>query len=190
MEQSFQQYMLGNYTPNRLLYADISEGVLEVSELIRQESLRKNNRKIELYFDFGEGYSAENGRTQHVLGEGWVELTIEVPKGIRTLRVDPCTGKAVVRIAELLQNGRSLPFSTNGLQVSSAKVGTDFLFDTEDPQIWIPLQTAEPVTLRFLAEPMEGISREMLLNQYGRLQRQPVALLKRGYRKLFGKRRK
>ncbi|MCD7884588.1 MAG: hypothetical protein LUI87_12915 [Lachnospiraceae bacterium] len=165
MESHFQQYILGSCTPLWKLYDSISEGVIELSRMAAPEKEKKANRTVEIYFDKGNGYSAADCEKRSVSHEGPVTVRLTPPEGTRAVRVDPCSGKSVVRVFELSQGAQPLPWTSNGLQA----VNGDLIFDTEDPQIYMQIHSAAPVTVRFLAEPVSGLTRELLLNQYGHL---------------------
>ncbi|MCD7955382.1 MAG: hypothetical protein LUG93_06455 [Lachnospiraceae bacterium] len=165
MERHFQQYILGDYTPLWKLYDGISEGVMELSQMVTSEKEKKDHRTVEIYFDKGNGYSAADCEKRSVSHDGPVTVEITPPEGTRAVRVDPCSGKSVVRVFELRQGENPLSWTSNGLRA----VNGDLIFDTEDPQIYMQIHSAAPVTVRFLAEPISGLTRELLLNQYGHL---------------------
>jgi hypothetical protein len=170
MEKQFQQYMLGVYTPNWKLYDAISEGVIDTNALIRNESERKRRNMVELYFDDGRGFGIWNCEKRRCAENGRLELEINLPKGTKMLRIDPCSEKCVVRVKKLRQNGKILNYTSNGYQGGNG----DLIFDTEDPQIIAAVKGSETVSVSFIIEPMDGITRELLLNQYGKLRKLQV----------------
>ncbi|MCD7745282.1 MAG: hypothetical protein LUI13_08405 [Lachnospiraceae bacterium] len=180
MEKSFQQYILGDHIPMWKLYDSISDGVIELSEVSKRESEKKRNRTVEIYFDGGQGYSSLECDRRSVSHEGPVALEIRVPEGTKVVRVDPCSGASVVRILELTQDGTHLKWTSNGLPAEDQSI----IFDSADPQIFFRPVSCDPVTLRFLAEPMTGLNRELLLNRYKSFRWMLGMLLRRGYRKL------
>ncbi|MCD8013777.1 MAG: hypothetical protein LUG99_11475 [Lachnospiraceae bacterium] len=180
MEKNFQQYILGSHIPMWKLYDSISDGVIELSGLSKRESEKKKNRTVEIYFDTGRGFCARECDRRSVSHEGPVTLELLIPGGTKQARVDPCSGASVVRILELTQDGKHLRWTSNGLPAEDESV----VFDSEDPQIFFRPCSGNPVTLRFLAEPLAGLNRELLLNRYKNFQWMIGMVLRRGYRKL------
>ena len=82
------------------------------------------------------------------------------------------------------QGGEALGVSANAALAPNG----DYIFDTEDPQLIIsnlPHGT-EPVEITFWAEPIDGLAREVLLNQSGRLAWMEQTKVWKAYRKLKG----
>lgn len=169
MEQNFQAYMLGDYTPVWKLYDEISQGVIPVQPLVKKESADKRERGVEVYFDDGRGFGAWSMRrfTAGPDEEGRISLRILLPEGTKNLRVDPCGHRSIVRMERLRQGGAKLGCRSNGSRADNG----DFIFDTEDPQFYItPLEgSGEPVEIMFRTQRMEGLCREVVLNQHGKL---------------------
>lgn len=182
MERHFQAYMLGEYKPLRALYGDISEGVIAVQPLVQKQNRRlRAMRTVEVYFDDGRGYGTWNFRRYQVEPEGRVSLRIELPEGTKALRIDPCAARSVVRVERLAQEGKTLDFRTNG----AAAPNGDLIFDTEDPQLLIDvLPGSGAVEITYRAEPVGGLTREVLLNQCGRIQWMEQTKVWKAYRKL------
>ncbi len=169
MERGFQSYMLGNYTPVWKLYDEVSQGVIPVLPLVKRESARRREQEVEVYFDDGRGFGTWSMRkyTSGPGEEGRISLRIPLPEGTKALRVDPCGHRSVVRLERLRQGGAKLSFRSNGSRADNG----DFIFDTEDPQFYIApgADSREPVEIMFRVQPMEGLAREVILNQHGRL---------------------
>lgn len=168
MEQKFQSYILGTYVPIWKLYDDISEGVLPVLPMVEKERQKSHAmRRVEVYFDDGRGFGTWSWKKYQAAPEGEVSLKIELPKGTRSLRIDPCAAKSVVRIKELTQKGYQLSVQSNGEQAPNG----DYIFDTEDPQLVIPVLPYQEgvVEITFFAEPLTNLVRETLLAQNGRI---------------------
>ena len=182
MEIHFQQYILGDYTPAWKLYDEISEGVIPLAPLIEEESRRRRMQTVEVYFDDGSGFRAENSRQYRAASGGSAQFSIEIPFGTKALRIDPCSERCVVRVIRLEQAGKALTCQTNGMRLENG----DYVFDTEDPQIIIPQLssgTAEVKTI-FFTEPLKGIVRDAVLAQEGRIHRMEHTRVWRLYRKV------
>lgn len=189
MEVHFQQYILGSYQPIWKLYDVISDGVIPVQPLIKEASQRRRMQTVEVYFDDGSGFHAANCRKYRAAGGGRTQLTIELPKGTKAVRIDPCSGRCIVRLEKLRQAGDSLACQTNGQRMPNG----DYLFDTEDPQIVIRAlrRGGREIQAVFYTEPLEGITREAVLSQDGRIRWMEQTKVWRMYRKvkrLLGKR--
>ena len=176
MEKNFQQYMLGNYTPHWKLYDAISDGVIDTTAMIQRESADRRKNAVEIYFDDGRSFGTWSCERRSSAPNGRLEMEIVLPEGTRAVRIDPCGKKCVVRVAQLSQGGRVLPYTSNGYTGGNG----DLIFDTEDPQIIFDTPYSGPVTAVFYVESMDGITRELILNQYGKLRRlQPKVMLQK-----------
>ena len=185
MERQFQAYMLGAYTPIWQLYDRISEGVFPVREMMEQESPKKKAmRMVDVFFDDGRGFGTWNCTRYQVAPGIRTSLRIPLPEGTRAVRIDPCAARSVVRVESVRQGGEALGVSANAALAPNG----DYIFDTEDPQLIIsnlPHGT-EPVETTFWAEPIDGLAREVLLNQSGRLAWMEQTKVWKAYRKLKG----
>ncbi len=183
MERSFQQYMLGGYTPIWKQYDDISDGVIDVAPLVQAESSRRQRRMVEVYFDDGRGYGIWQMRKYRMQEEGSVSLTFTVPEKTKRVRLDPCGERCVVRLSGLTVNGRPVRWNANGEQADNG----DLIFDTEDPQIEFDVPGGAEICAEFLAEPLDGIARELVLAQHGKLRWMEQTKAWRLYQKLKGR---
>lgn len=185
MERKFQAYMLGDYTPVWQLYDCISEGVLPIRPMIEQAGPReKSMRMVDVFFDDGRGFGTWSTARYQVAPGSRVSLRIPLPNGTNALRIDPCAAKSVVRVESVRQGGEALGVSANAAMAPNG----DYIFDTEDPQLIIsglPHGT-EPVEITFRAEPIDGLAREVLLNQSGQLAWMEQTKVWKTYRKLKG----
>ena len=183
MEQRFQSYILGGYTPVWKLYDDISDGVIDVLPQVAKESSAQNCRTVEVYYDDGRGFGTWNWKKFRV-PQGKVSLEIPVPEGTKTVRMDPYGAECVVRMEKLLLNGEQTAFTSNGTRADNG----DFIFDTEDPQILCEVNRGGILHAEFYAEPLDGLCREMILNQHGKIRWMEQTKAWRLYRKLKGTR--
>lgn len=185
MERQFQAYMLGDYIPVWQLYDCISEGVLPIRPMIEQGGARERAMRIvDVFFDDGRGFGTWNATRYQVAPGSRVSLRISLPGGTKALRIDPCAARSVVRVESLTQGKESLSVSANAAMAPNG----DYIFDTEDPQLIIsglPHGT-EPVEITFRAEPIDGLAREVLLNQSGQLAWMEQTKVWKAYRKLKG----
>lgn len=182
MEEHFQKYQVGDCRPYWTLYEEISQGVIDAREVIGRESRKRDSRTVEVYFDDGRGFGAWNCRFYKKCPPGRVALSIQVPEGTRQVRIDPCTGKSLVRLETLAAGKTALKPSANGRKTA----GGAYVFDTEDPQFVIrqlPPGTWK-IQIAFRAEPLEGLVRDVVLGQQGRLEWMEQTRAWRLYRKV------
>lgn len=181
MEAHFQQYILGDYQPIWRLYDAISQGVVPVQQLIKKAGVKKSGETVEVFFDNGAGFCAENSRQYQISGDR-EQLAVPLPPGTRALRIDPCEHRCIVRVQKLEQAGSPLDYTSNGHRMPNG----DLLFDTEDPQILISSLKSErdAVQAVLFLEPLEGIAREALLAQDGRIRWMEQTKVWKLYRKL------
>lgn len=183
MERRFQAYILGEYIPVWKLYDDISDGVIPVLPLVEKaSSMQRTMRAVEVYFDDGRGFGVWNWKRYQVEPESRVKLRIELPEGTRAVRIDPCETRSVVRIEHLSQGGMPLTATSNG---ETAPNG-DYIFDTKDPQLVISSlpRGLEPVEITFRTGAMTGLTREVILNQNGRIRWMEQTKVWKTYQKL------
>ena len=186
MEQNFQAYILGDYTPVWKQYDDISEGVIELSSMLEQAGEQKKLRTAEVYFDDGRGFGTWNWKKYGVQENGTTRLEIKLPAGTKQVRLDPCSCRSVVRIEKLTQGGKKLTYTSNG----AAAPNGDLIFDTEDPQIIFAVEGTSSVKVAFRSEVIGGLGREVLLNQQGHISWMEQTKAWKLYQKLKGTRRK
>lgn len=131
MEMHFQQYILGEKIPIRNLYQDISQGGIHPIPLVNDMRRYKHRRLIQIYFDYGKGWSQKDSYNVEGREDGIVDLDIAIAQGVKAVRIDPCIELCEVLVKET--GGR--PYTSNGRQL-----GTDWwIFDNDDPQIIVPV---------------------------------------------------
>ncbi len=167
METHFQQYMLGEYQPAWKLYDVISEGIIQVRPLVQEASARERTQPVAVWFDCGNGFAKENSRQYRLASGIKKNLTIDLPAGARALKISLGGGRSVVRIGKLEQSGRPLAYETAGHRAPNG----DYIFDDVEAGFTVPRldQSGHPVEFAFYREPLEGILRETVLAQDGRI---------------------
>lgn len=149
METSFQNYVCANHIPIRDLYEEISDGVFRVEEAL-------NRQTLQVFFDYGEGFSEENSRTLSM--EHWgIRTEIQLPEGVKGLRVDPGSTAGMVEIREFRfdnQDKRAVFTLREG-----AVVGSWLYVGDNDPNILITEipSGAEKLLVDISVHPVESI---------------------------------
>ncbi len=149
-EMQFQNYVTGGIDALGELRAQMGARVIKPAEL-QSESEKKKIREakeketnslaaIQVYFDTGSGFNEKEsyfeGNTY--MEEGVCEFTVDVPRNVKRLRIDPALCPCIVFLkdASFLKAGRDQflrKLRTNGTAVKNGS----FLFTTSDPNmVW------------------------------------------------------
>lgn len=152
METCFQQYVCRNHIPVRDLYDDISEGVYKVNDTFGKQALQ-------VYFDYGEGFSEENSVTYPM--DNWeIKRTISLPEGLKALRLDPGSAAGVAELRELRfdHSDKRVAFTLR----EGAIVGKRLYLGDNDPNILINEipEHAESLYMELQMYPVEEVQME------------------------------
>lgn len=133
MEARFQSYILGKYTPARLLYRFISPGSVSAVEWYDQQAKdAAGTNTLQVFYDKGNGFSEED--SLRLRAEQYpVEVSIE--ESVNLLRLDPGEMPAFIRVKSLSFDtcGEGKPRAMNGISIDDET----FYFPEGDPQIWV-----------------------------------------------------
>lgn len=112
-----------------------------------------SNRKIQIFEDFGAGYSPEYSYyiNNAYVAEGLIRAQIPVVSGIRAIRLDPAENPCLVQVESIAYAGRKLTAEecalavvTNGILLEpEKKAQSTVFFDTADPNINIRLDSLD-----------------------------------------------
>lgn len=136
MEHNFQQYVVGNTKPLHMLYDNISEGFIDVKDLVNKY---KNNNKLQVFIDYGQGFSEENSYyIKYDRKKYYKEIEIEITEKIKNIRIDPANTSCLVKINELkgLSSSNIFDYKSNGFEIEQNLI----LYGINDPQIIIPIK--------------------------------------------------
>lgn len=135
MEESFQKYILGRHRPLRELYKTEGKTVYHVVRIMNEIKWTGRKQELTIYYDWGNGFSEENVRHYRCEAlDGGYDLRLEIPSGVRRLRIDPGVEAATVEFKKLCWEGETqgiMPFISNGHKLKKHL----YLFDTHDPNI-------------------------------------------------------
>ncbi|MBD5459478.1 MAG: hypothetical protein HDR26_00820, partial [Lachnospiraceae bacterium] len=133
-EREFQKFVTGEH-----------KVMTDICELMRHRAVKPAvfiSDRVQVYEDRGEGFSEEHSYLAMELypGEQEVKLDFEVKGDVQVFRLDPSMDPCIVRIDELVFNGKEIPLGnkkivyTNGRMLKSSP---SFLFAAADPNICI-----------------------------------------------------
>ena len=163
MESYFQKYILGAHIPIRMLYEEISQGVVYMEPVIRNAFENRRKRRMQVFYNFGDGYGEADSRS-FAMEEGTVSVEIPIPSRVKSLRIDPCSESSLLHLKKIQGDGKTLAFTCNGICV-----GQDlYAFETEDPQLEISQIDPDirKVYLEFQVEFLKGIALDVVLSQH------------------------
>ncbi len=110
-----------------------------VYSLIKKENARMGIEHVQIYEDSGNGFSEEDSRFFNLTDGETSVISYKTGRGRRAIRIDPCNDCCIVRIRELLWNGRPVDedrqITTNGSRYDKDM----YIFATMDPNMIIDL---------------------------------------------------
>ena len=150
MEACFQQWLAGDCIPLRLLYPEISPGLVDVHNAYAQACRRQNIPSVQVFFDRGAGFH-EGDSYQCPTRKG--TTLIPVPAGTHRLRIDPGEEPCCIRIREMSWDGkRAAGYRTNGIDV-----GEDSFCFGEDPQLILDQVPPQAGSLHLILERNDSV---------------------------------
>ena len=130
MERNFQNYMKGNHVPLLELYEEVSPGKVEILPYYEQMRLAGAERRLQVFFDRGEGFHEEDSAVYPMSREG-LDLEIRIPEGVHRLRLDPGEAAGGLILKELsYEDGTPADFTANGFPMGAGA----YYFGGGDPQ--------------------------------------------------------
>ena len=130
MEHNFQQYILGEHTAMRNMYAQISPGRVEVEDYYREKK-QESLEMLQIFWDNGKSFN-EADSVRYLFRNGKIQTEFELPENTTMLRLDPGEMSKGLKIVKLAWEDESqVKFHTDGCEVSSG----EFYFGGDDPQI-------------------------------------------------------
>ena len=145
-ETAFQHGITGNQATIESLCAEHGGDVYTRESLLRSMELSTGDNRVQIYEDRGQGFKEEMSYfVEHALIHcDEMELHLQVPIGVKALRIDPCEEPCLMQIKKLWWNGEEQfldkQITLNGIKGKGAKNGyAEFVFATRDPNFTIPL---------------------------------------------------
>ena len=163
-ELEFQKAVNGENLTLSEMYASFGKEAVLPEELTCKDVDKINVSRVQIYKDFGEGYSEENS---YFIPDAYkdgqcVEVEIPVDGSVKMLRIDPAMCSCICMIREIKWNGTLIPLNlpkmiiVNGQKIKADK-GLNVMFETEDPNININIEKLKKENSNLLQAKLEVI---------------------------------
>lgn len=141
MEEHFQKYVLGNIPGNvdyafREMHARLNKRLIFLEG---KDILMAERNQIKIYYDRGNGFSEKDSYCIQRDLSSEEKTTLLIPAGAKIcmVRIDPREAPCLVSVKGIRDSdGTLLKYQHNGCVLSKHLI----LFETVDPQVWIPLE--------------------------------------------------
>ena len=149
-ECKFQKLSTGNRMSMVEIRNEIGYPIIPAAALTHRFMEEEHRNRIQIYEDYGEGFSEG---ASYFLMKGYEEkkaLTVSIPvrKGIRTLRIDPSLDYCMVTVTSLVVAEKPFSIRQKEVKLNGKLISENTaVFDTEDSNMTIDLSgTAIPET--------------------------------------------
>ena len=175
-EAAFQKYVTGKHSSMVELWKMIGQKNRIPKELRAEDPNNVIVDRIQVYRDYGEGYTEEYSEyaEDEYDQSGSVTVVISVDKDVRAVRIDPAFTTCVVTLKAVLWNGVSITeddtpvtIHPNGAWLSDDSI----VFDTEDPGIEFGLEDEnlkrteqDQLTVTMIMSSVAGITAKNLVD--------------------------
>ncbi len=163
-ELEFQREVNGATMSMAEMYASFGKDVIQPEEVACRSVDKINVSRVQIYKDYGQGYSEENS---YFLPDAYkdsqtVEVEVSVDKDVKMLRIDPAMCACICMIRELQWNGEPIPLEqrkaviVNGQKIKT-QAGMNIVFATGDPNININVERLKVAEKNVLTAKMEVV---------------------------------
>ena len=141
-EREFQKLSTGNRMSMVEIRNEIGFPIIPAAALTHRFMEEEHRNRIQIYEDYGEGFSEGSS---YFLRRGYEEkksLSISIPvrKGIRALRIDPSLDYCMVTVNRLDVAGKAFSLRQREIKLNGKLISENaVVFDTEDSNIMIDL---------------------------------------------------
>lgn len=135
MSNHFAEYVMSGKKTMKEIHGMIGQKIYSMQHFIKKSENDLILRGIQIFPDFGEGYSEKDSFFQEAKQseeENALEISVLCNKRYNALRIDPAITRCICRIEAVLADNASCEYSTNGVVC-----GDLIVFNTDDPQIYI-----------------------------------------------------
>lgn len=141
-ELNFQKFVTGQQKSMAEIRELLGGRVLKPVEWIERITDNSAVSRVQIYEDCGSGFSEEASyfMEEAYKSEQEIETEILLDGNVQILRIDPCMDACVVKIEDMVFNGRAVPFFNKKLVYSNGKAlkaGGGFVFAQTDPNLYI-----------------------------------------------------
>lgn len=148
MEQCFQEYIIRDFAPIRMLYNRISPGCVPVAQAVCDYTEKIRRGRLQVFWDLGTGFSEKDSARFHPKNAGCFEVTLLLPEEAEWIRLDPGEDGGILHIEKLSLDGECvLPVVPAGWIQDEETV----IFSNDDPQIRIRKTPGKAAELHFKA---------------------------------------
>lgn len=142
MNCNFADYVMSGRKTMKEIHGLIGQKIYDPQELIKKSEEDCTLRGIQIFPDFGAGYSeADSFFLEHSeKSQNSFEVTIQCDRKYKAVRIDPAITECICRVTSVLCDGEPHNYSANGTSFQDHII----VFDTADPQIYV--QNLEQVT--------------------------------------------
>lgn len=138
MEINFQKYVLGDWKQLDSLYGKTTLKNIDIKEVIDKENLQNYRESIQVFYDYGNGFSEDNSYkiNNFIKNDKTIEFEVLISESVKSVRIDPSSWYSLLRIDKIFGMSEILypiNYTTNGIAFAKDMV----LFGSNDPQIII-----------------------------------------------------
>ena len=189
-EREFQKFITGKRAAVGDMRELIGYEAYELDEMMRSINRVDMKYSIQLFWDFGEGFTGENSVILSEKASKGTETKKEIilPEGVKQIRIDPCSYACAVTLKELRVDDKSYvkeEIFANGDWIDEHSV----IFGTEDPNIIISCNGGKELVFTMdIIEMPEEMASQMIRNNQKKDEQLHLALEKANepwWRKLF-----
>ena len=144
-ECAFQKLSTGNRMSMVEIRNEIGYPIIPAAALTHRFMEEEHRNRIQIYEDYGEGFSEGSS---YFLMKGYEEkkaltVSVSVRKGIRALRIDPSLDYCMVTVSSLDVAGKAFSLRQKEVKLNGKLISANTaVFDTEDSNITIDLSGA------------------------------------------------
>lgn len=135
-EQSFQRKVTGERASVAAMRELIGFRAYERSGLETYCEYQSQKFVAQVFFDYGDGFSEKNSCMikDGFFAEKYLKFTLELPQGVKNVRIDPCSYVCAVTVQNIQIGGQR--YTQENLTVNGVWAAPDCaVFATEDPNI-------------------------------------------------------
>lgn len=176
MNDNFLCFIIGQTLTGKEMQKLIGKPVIDIKDKYAEYLYEMNSRKIQLFYDYGNGFSEENSViiAPPKSKNDWFEKEIQIPEGCKNLRIDPMNGFGYLELESILLDEAAVDFELNGETFDEILV-----FNSDDPQIIISdVLNSKKLYIKFKAILTDENALSGIINMYKKLQDEIIELKK------------